>query len=115
MAVDGVTTQSSTGVDGNSYTSAVSNDQLTNDDFLRLMLEEMKMQDPTKPMDSAALMDNQLQMSTIQSNTDMAAALTALQSSYANSALSTAANMIGHTIQDGTKDDSGNAKKYAVE
>lgn len=115
MAVDGVTTQSTTGVDGNSYTSAVSNDQLTNNDFLQLMLEEMKMQDPTKPMDSAALMDSQLQMSTIQSNTDMAAAMNAMQASYASSALSTAANMIGHTVQDGSTDDSGNDKKFAVD
>jgi flagellar basal-body rod modification protein FlgD len=115
MAVDNVTTQSSTGIDGNSYTSSVSNDQLTNDDFLKLMLEEMKMQDPTKPMDSAALMDSQLQMSTIQSNADMAAAMTALQASYASSALSTASNMIGRTVKDGTVDDSGDDKKYAVQ
>ncbi len=115
MAVDNVTTQSTAGVDGNSYTSSVSNDQLTNDDFLRLMLEEMKMQDPTKPMDSAALMDSQLQMSTIQSNTDMAAAMAALQTSYASSALSTASNMIGRMVKDGTNDDSGDPKKYSVE
>lgn len=42
MAVDNVVTQSATGFDGNSYTTAISNDKLTNDDFLKLMLEEMK-------------------------------------------------------------------------
>jgi flagellar basal-body rod modification protein FlgD len=114
MAVDNVTTSSTTGVDGNAYTKAVSNDQLTNNDFLKLMLEEMKQQDPTKPMDSAALMDSQLKMSTIKSNQDMAAAMVALQTSYSNSALSTAANMIGHSIKNGEKDDAGDEKIYKV-
>ena len=115
MAVDNVVTSSSVGLDGNSYTSQVSNDQLTNDDFLKLMMEEMKMQDPTKPMDSAALMDSQLQMSTIQANLDMTEAMKSLQSSYAASSLSTAANMIGHVVEDGTIGDDGKLKSYKVE
>jgi len=114
MAVDNVTTNSSVGVDGNSYTSAVSNDTLTNNDFLRLMLEEMKQQDPTKPMDSAALMDSQLKMSTIQSNQEMATAMASMQKAYASSALSTAANMIGHSVKTGAKDDAGEDKIYKV-
>lgn len=115
MAVDNVTTSSSTGVDGNSYTTAVSNDKLTNDDFLLLMLEEMKQQDPTKPMDSAALMDSQLKMSTIQSNQDMATAMVSMQQAYASSALSTAANMIGHIVEDGSESSDGLLKSYKVE
>ncbi len=115
MAVDNVVTSSSVGLDGNSYTSSVSNDTLTNEDFLTLMLEEMKMQDPTKPMDSAALMDSQLQMSTIQSNQDMATAMTNLQASYAASSLSTASNMIGHIVEDGSLSSDGLLKSYKVE
>jgi len=114
MAIDNVSTSTSTGTDGNRYTNAVSNDQLTNNDFLKLMLEEMKQQDPTKPMDSAALMDSQLKMSTIQSNQDMATAMVTLQKSYASSALSTAANMIGHSIKTGAVDDKGEDKIYKV-
>ncbi|MGB3751176.1 MAG: flagellar hook capping FlgD N-terminal domain-containing protein [Arcobacteraceae bacterium] len=114
MAVDNVTSSSSTGFDGNAYTTAVSNDTLTNNDFLTLMLEEMKQQDPTKPMDSAALMDSQLKMSTIQSNQDMATAMTALQASYSASALSTASNMIGRSIKTGETDDVGEDKIYQV-
>ena len=47
-------TNSLTGTDsfGNKYTQSVSNDQLTTNDFLKLMIEELKLQDPTKPMDS---------------------------------------------------------------
>ena len=37
-----VQVNSSVGVDGNSYTTAVSNDKLTNDDFLKLMIQELK-------------------------------------------------------------------------
>ena len=115
MAVDSVITSSTVGLDGNSYTTNVSNDQLTNEDFLTLMMEDMKMQDPTKPMDSAALMDSQLQMSTIQSNIDMSEAMMSLQASYAATSLSNAANMIGRTIEDGTIGDDGIAKSYKVE
>jgi len=114
MAVDNVTSSSATGVDGSAYTTAVSNDTLTNNDFLTLMLEEMKQQDPTSPMDSSALMDSQLKMSTIQSNQDMATAMTALQASYAASALSTASNMIGRSIKTGETDDAGEDKIYKV-
>ena len=115
MAVDNVITSQSTGVDGNSYTSSVSNDTLTNEDFLTLMLEEMKMQDPTSPMDSAKLMDSQLQMSTIQANQDMASAMTGLQASYAASALSSASNMIGRIVEDGSLSSDGLLKSYKVE
>lgn len=115
MAVDSVEVNSAIGIDGNSYTTAISNDQLTNDDFLTLMLEEMKMQDPTKPMDSAALMDSQLQMSTIESNMQMAEAMASLQASYANSALSTAAGLIGNIIETGETGEDGLVKSYKVE
>jgi flagellar basal-body rod modification protein FlgD len=115
MAVDNVTVQKAIGVDGNSYTTAISNDKLTNDDFLKLLLEEMKMQDPTKPMDSSALMDSQLKMSTIESNLDMATAMKALQTSYATSALAASANLIGKIVEDGTLDSAGLLKSYEVQ
>ncbi len=115
MAIDTVEINSAVGVDGNSYTTAISNDKLTNEDFLMLLLEEMKMQDPTKPMDSAQMMDSQLQMSTIESNMDMSNAMTALQQSYANSALSSAAGMIGYIVEDDTMGDNGLIKSYKVE
>ncbi len=115
MAVDGVVTKSATGIDGNSYTTAVSNDQLTSEDFLTLMLEEMKMQDPTKPMDSQQLMDSQLKMSQIDSNMRMAESMEALQASYTASALSTAANLIGNIVEDGSTNESGELSSYSVD
>lgn len=115
MAVDSVEVQSTVGIDGNSYTTAISNDKLTNDDFLKLLLEEMKMQDPTEPMDSQRLMDSQLQMSTIQTNLDMSNAMTSLQAAYTNSALSTASSLIGTIVEDGQLGDDGYLKSYKVQ
>jgi flagellar basal-body rod modification protein FlgD len=115
MAVDNVVTASATGIDGNSYTTSVSNDQLTNDDFLKLMLEEMKQQDPTKPMDSAALMDSTLQMSQIDSNTQMTASMNAMSESYKASALATSANMLGKIVEDGSLTSDGIMRSYSVE
>jgi flagellar basal-body rod modification protein FlgD len=114
-AVNDVVVNSAVGVDGNSYTTAISNDKLTNDDFLKLLLEQMKQQDPTKPQDTTAIMDSQLKMSTIQSNSDMSTAMAALQASYANSALSTAANLIGKIVEDGSVDKAGLVKSYEVQ
>ena len=115
MAVDNVEVSSSVDSYGNSYTSAISNDALTNEDFLNLMIEELKNQDPTKPMDTAAMMDNQLKMSTIESNLEMSQSMEALRASYANSALSTAANLIGHVVENGEMGDDGLLKSYEVE
>lgn len=113
--VNDVVVQSTVGVDGNTYTTAVSNDKLTNDDFLKLLLEQMKQQDPTKPQDTNAIMESQLKMSTIQSNYDMSTSLAALQSAYATSALATASSMVGRIVEDGSLDADGILKSYKVQ
>ena len=114
MAVDNVVVNSSIGVDGNSYTTSISNDKLTNDDFLTLLLEEMKMQDPTEPMDSDKLLDTELQMSQIEANNDMSKAMEELSYAYQASNLATSASMIDHIIEDGQIDDTGASKAYRV-
>ena len=115
MAVENAIVNSTTDLSGNSYTTAVSNDTLTNDDFLKLMLEEMKQQDPTEPMDSGALLDSQLQMSQIQTNADMATAMEELTASYQASNLSTAAGLIGNVVETGELGEDGIVKSYKVE
>lgn len=114
MATDNVQVNTSKGVDGNSYTTAISNDKLTNDDFLRLMLEELKMQDPTKPMDSQRMLDSQMQMSNIETNLSLVKSMEALTTSYSQSALSNAANVIGKNIEDGNINQLGINKAYTV-
>lgn len=114
MAVDSVQVNTNTGVDGNAYTSSISNDELTNDDFLRLMIQELKLQDPTKPMDSKQMLSTQMQMSTINANQEMVKAMASLQTSYAQTALSNAANVIGKNVEDGNISENGVNKAYTV-
>lgn len=102
-------------IDGVRYTTQEDQNKLSNDDFLTLLLEEMKMQDPTKPMDSARMMDSQLQMSTIETNMAMSEAMASLQSSYANSALSTAAGLIGSVVENSEVDDEDRQKSFKVQ
>lgn len=114
MAVDNVTVNKGTGVDGNSYTSSISNDELTNNDFLKLMIQELKLQDPTKPMDSKQMLQTQMQMSTINTNQELAASMKTLQTSFTQSALSNAASVIGRNIEDGNVGENGINKAYTV-
>ncbi len=114
MAVENVTVSSSTGIDGSSYTSSISNDQLTNDDFLKLMIEELKQQDPTKPMDSQQMLSTQMQMSTINTNLETIKTMESLAKSFSQSALSNAANVIGKNIEDGNIGENGVNKAYTV-
>lgn len=95
---DKIQVNSSVGVDGNSYTSAISNDQLTNDDFLKLMIQELKLQDPTKPVDSTQMLSTQMQMSTISTNQEMMKVMQSLQTSFSQSSLSNASSVIGKKI-----------------
>lgn len=89
-------TNSVTGTDsfGNKYTQSVSNDALTTNDFLKLMIEELKLQDPTKPMDSAKMLSTQMQMSTLNANMEMIKALQSIQTAFSQSSLSTATGVM---------------------
>ena len=114
MAVDSVVVSSNTGVDGNSYTSSISNDELTNDDFLTLMITELKLQDPTSTMDSSEMLSTQMQMSTINTNQETIATMQSLQETFSLNTLSSAANVIGKNIEDGEVGDNGVTKAYTV-
>ena len=114
MAIDNVEVNSVLSSDGNTYTTAVSNDQLTNEDFLTLMLEEMKLQDPTKPMDSSSMLSSQMQMSTIETNLSTIEAMESLQSSFSQMALASAADIVGRVVEDGSYGQSGDLKGYNV-
>lgn len=111
---DGIQINSSVGVDGNSYTSAISNDQLTSDDFLKLMIQELKLQDPTKPVDSASMLSTQMQMSSISTNQEMMKVMQSMQTSFNQSSLSNASSVIGKNIEDGNIGEDGVSKAYTV-
>ncbi|MDY3204143.1 MAG: flagellar hook capping FlgD N-terminal domain-containing protein [Arcobacter sp.] len=109
-----ISVNSNVGVDGNSYTTSISNDQLTSNDFLKLMIQELKLQDPTKPMDSAKMLSTQMQMSTINTNQEMLKAMQAMQTAYTQTALSNATGVIGKNIEDGNVGEDGITKAYTV-
>ena len=106
-----------TGTDsyGNKYTQSVNNDSLTTNDFLKLMIEELKLQDPTKPMDSAKMLSTQMQMSTLNANMEMIKALQSIQTAFTQSSLSTATGVIGKNIENGSTNKDGALKAFTVE
>ena len=109
-----VTTSSATDAYGNTYTTAVSNDELQSEDFITLMLTELKLQDPTSTVDSSTMLDTQLQLSTLEASTATVEAMESLQSSFEQSALSSSAAIIGNIVENGDIDDEGNTKQYKV-
>ena len=111
---DNIQVNSNVGIDGNSYTSAISNDQLTNDDFLKLMIQELKLQDPTKPMDSQKMLSTQMQMSAMNTNQEMIKAMQSMQTAFTQTALSNATGIIGKNIEDGNAGADGVSKAYTV-
>ena len=105
-----------TGTDsyGNKYTQSVSNDSLTTNDFLKLMIEELKLQDPTKPMDSAKMLSTQMQMSTLNANMEMIKALQSIQTAFTQSSLSTATGVIGKNVENGSTRSDGSLKPFTI-
>jgi flagellar basal-body rod modification protein FlgD len=112
--IDNVQTATSYDKFGNAVTTGVTNDKLTNDDFLKLMLTELQYQDPTKPMDSKEMMNSQLKMSSIETNLEMATAMKSLEQSFAQTSLSSATNIMGRTVENGTLNDDGTMKSFKV-
>src|SRR5574344_1002498 len=106
-----------TGTDsyGNKYTQSVSNDSLTTNDFLKLMIEELKLQDPTKPMDSSKMLSTQMQMSTLNANMEMIKALQSIQTAFSQSSLSTATGVIGKNVENGSTRSDGSLKPFTIE
>lgn len=113
-AIDGVTTTTGTDAYGNTFTTSVSSEGLKSEDFIQLMLTELQMQDPTKPVDSASMMDSQLQLSTLEANMATVDAMEAMSDTFQQSALSNAATLIGNIVETGELDDEGNPKQYQI-
>lgn len=109
-----VQVNSTVGLDGNAYTASITNDKLTNKDFLQLLLKEFELQDPTSPTDSAKMLQNQLQMSQIETNIETVKAMEKMVKANQQSSLASAANIIDKIVQDGQMGDNGQAKEYKV-
>ena len=109
-----VTTSTSADAYGNTYTTSVSNDQLESEDFLTLMLTELKLQDPTSAVDSSTMMQTQLQLASLEASTATVDAMEALQTTFQQSALSNSSSLIGNVVENGETDDDGNTKQYKI-
>lgn len=109
-----VQVNSAVGLDGNAYTTSIANDKLTNKDFLQLLLKEFELQDPTSPTDSAKMLQNQLQMSQIETNIETVKAMEKLVKSNQQSSLANAANLINKVVQNGELADNGVSKEFKV-
>src|SRR3954454_24779921 len=91
MAVDSV---SSLATSGSSQTpNAFSS--LSSDQFMKIMLTELSKQDPLKPNDTSALLQQMSSSRTIQSDVDLSTKLDAL---VAQNQMSSAGTLIGKTI-----------------
>ncbi|GEM_PF-168026 len=113
-SVSSVSVSSATDAYGNSYTTAVSNDSLESADFIELMLAELQNQDPTEPTDSSKMLSDQLQINTLQTNIAMTEAMETLTNTFAQTAISSASQLIGAVVENGNTDSSGNNKQYLV-
>jgi len=71
---------------------------LSNDDFMKLFLSELKFQDPLEPMDASKMLDSTLQMSTIESNTKQTSTLDEISKSLNNPEQSSYINIIDKSI-----------------
>ena len=78
------------------------------------MIQELKLQDPTKAMDSAKMLSTQMQMSTISTNQEMIKAMQSMQTAFTQSSLSNASGIIGKNIEDGNIGSDGVTKAYTV-
>jgi flagellar basal-body rod modification protein FlgD len=69
---------------------------LTTGDFMKMLIAELKNQDPTQPMSNQDLLTQLSTMSQLQSTQDLD---TALQTNTNNQQLSIASSFIGHSVQ----------------
>ena len=85
-------------------TTAVTNPNgvLGKDDFLKLLMLELKNQDPTSPMDSEKILSQTSQLATLEASTNTTTALTTLATSLSTSAQFTGISAIGKIADTGS-------------
>jgi len=79
-------------------TTTASTVQDTQDRFLKLLVTQMKNQDPLNPMDNSQVTSQMAQLSTVSGIDKLNTTLQAMSSSFAASQSLQAAGMIGHSV-----------------
>jgi flagellar basal-body rod modification protein FlgD len=98
MAIDFNTLNGTTNNSTIKYTTDEEQTKLTNDDFLKMFLAELKYQDPLEPTDAAKMLDSTMQMSTIESNESQSRSLSDIANSLGQSGNLDFVNVIGKKI-----------------
>lgn len=78
-------------------TAAKNNDQLGQEEFLKLMVTQLENQDPTKPMDSFEFLSQISQFSTVDGIQDLGKTFGSFSDQFFSSMTLDAANMVGKT------------------
>ena len=95
MSVSSITNTNTTGTQDTSSEVALPTQELSEQDFLNLLVTQMTSQDPLDPMTNEDMVSQMVQFSTLQSNTDMQSLLTGMQG---NQAFSQASSLIGMQV-----------------
>lgn len=82
-----------------SATDVAHNKQLTQDDFIRLLLTQMKMQSPDNPFDSNTMMQQVAQLTSLSASTEMEKTVKNLGANLETSQVLSAAQLIGKKVQ----------------
>lgn len=105
MAIDayGNTATSSTAAAAAAASSSTNpNSKLGKDDFMKLLLLELKYQDPTSPMDSEKILSQTSQLATLESTENTTKALTTLATALSTSAQYSGIAAIGKIADTGS-------------
>ncbi len=105
MAIDAygnVATTSSTATTTSAAKAAVDKTALSKDDFLKLLMLELKYQDPTQPMDSEKILAQTSQLATLESSENTNKALETLAASLTASAQYSGISAIGKIADTGS-------------
>ncbi len=104
MAIDayGNTLTSSSSTTTSASTAVNPNGILGKDDFLKLLMLELKYQDPTSPMDSEKILTQTSQLATLESSENTTKALTTLAAALTASAQFTGISAIGKIADTGS-------------
>jgi flagellar basal-body rod modification protein FlgD len=97
MAINSINGSTSAAVSGASSGTAGSV-QSTKDDFLKLLITQMKYQDPMNPMDNAQMTSQIAQLNTVEGINQLNATVSGLQSSLMASQSMQSSALIGRTI-----------------
>ena len=86
-------------INGNKTTQqTTNNNELGQNAFLKLMIAQLKDQDPTKPQDPSAFMSQLAQFSQVTSTQNMEASITTLTDSMRSAQVLNGASLVGHNV-----------------